>query len=325
MIRFPSLKTKYKVSVNTQIVEKRFVKLMGSQFDITVVANSKSLANSFIDSAIEEITRIENLISEFNPETQVSIINKNAGIAPVIVDKELFNLTERAINFSKLTNGAFDISAASVSKIWKFDGSMTKLPSTEEIKQSTQNIDFKNIILDRKNQRIFLKNVGMKIGFGSIGKGYAADMAKNLLISKGVSAGIINASGDMNSWGKQIDGKEWTVGITNPLNKNNSFAFFSLFDSAVATSGNYEKFLTIDNKRYSHIIDPRNGYPSSGIASVTVFAKSAELANGLSTSVVVMGKDSGMDLINQIPSVSAVLIDENGKIYYSKNIEINRK
>lgn len=311
--------------INKQSLQKRFVKLMGSQFDITVVADSISLANDYIDMAIDEITRIENLISEWKPETQLSLVNSNAGIQPVKVDKELFDLTQRAISFSRITDGAFDISFAAATKIWKFDGSVTEVPSAEAIKESTRNIGYQNIILDAQNQTIFLKNAGMKIGFGSIGKGYGADMAKKLLISKGVIAGIINASGDMNSWGKQPDGQEWTIGITNPLNKEQAFAVFPLYDSAVATSGVYEKFLTINNKRYSHIIDPRTGYPSTGISSVTVFAKSAELANGLSTSIVVMGKEAGLDLINQIPGVSAVIVDDNNKISFSDNIKINQK
>lgn len=318
-------KLSYAKNPKSGILQKRFVKLMGSQFDITVVADSEQLANEYIDLAIAEITRIENLISEWKPETQLSSVNQNAGIQPIKVDKELFDLTARAYSFSKITDGAFDISFAAATKIWKFDGSVTQLPSAEEVAESTKNIGYQNIILDRENQTIFLKNSGMKIGFGSIGKGYAADMAKKLLISKGVTAGIINASGDMSSWGKQPDGKEWTIGITNPLNKEQTFAYFPLNESAVATSGIYEKFLTIGNKRYSHIIDPRTGYPSTGISSVTVFAKSAELANGLSTSIVVMGIETGLDLINQIPSISALVIDDNGKIYYSDTIEINKK
>lgn len=144
------------------------------------------------------------------------------------------------------------------------------------------------------------------------------------MMAKGVVAGIINASGDMNTWGKQPDGKEWTVGITNPMNKDRVFAVFPLTNSAVVTSGNYEKYVMLNNKRYSHIIDPRTGYPATGIASVTVFAKSAEMANGLSTSVVVLGRETGMNLIDQIPQVSAVIVDDAGKVYYSRNAHIKK-
>ncbi|MBN9284737.1 MULTISPECIES: FAD:protein FMN transferase [Flavobacterium] len=311
-------------TLSAQIAQKRVVKLMGSRFDITIVAKDAPTADAYIDTAVAEITRIENLISEWMPHTQVSQINQNAGIKPVVVDKELFDLTERAIGFSKLTDGAFDISFAAADKIWKYDGSMTELPSPEAVKESVKKIGYQNIILDREKSTIFLKLPGMKIGFGSIGKGYAADKTKDFMMAKGVVAGIINASGDMNTWGKQPDGKEWTVGITNPMNKDRVFAVFPLTNSAVVTSGNYEKYVMLNNKRYSHIIDPRTGYPATGIASVTVFAKSAEMANGLSTSVVVLGRETGMNLIDQIPQVSAVIVDDAGKVYYSRNAHIKK-
>lgn len=312
------------IALQAQVVQKRTVKLMGSRFDITISAKSAQIAEAYIDTAIIEIERIENVISEWRTETLVSEINRNAGIKPVKVTPELFGLTERALGFSKLTDGAFDISFASMDKIWKYDGSMTELPSKESVKKSVAKVGYKNIILDKKNSTIFLKLPGMKIGFGSIGKGYAADKTKELMLSKGVTAGIINASGDMNTWGKQPDGNEWTIGITNPMNQNKVFATFPLSGNAVVTSGDYEKFVILDGKKYSHIIDPRTGYPAHGISSVTVFATSAELANGLSTSIMVMGKDAGLNLINQIPGMSCVIVDENGQIFYSDTIDIKK-
>lgn len=312
------------IALQAQVVQKRTVKLMGSRFDITISAKSAQIAEAYIDTAIIEIERIENVISEWRTETLVSEINRNAGIKPVKVTSELFGLTERALGFSKLTDGAFDISFASMDKIWKYDGSMTELPSEESVKKSVAKVGYKNIILDKNNSTIFLKLPGMKIGFGSIGKGYAADKTKELMLSKGVTAGIINASGDMNTWGKQPDGKEWTIGITNPMNQNKVFAAFPLSGNAVVTSGDYEKFVILDGKKYSHIIDPRTGYPARGISSVTVFANSAELANGLSTSIMVMGKDAGLNLINQIPGMSCVIVDENGQIFYSDTIDIKK-
>lgn len=175
-------------------------------------------------------------------------------------------------------------------RIWQFDGSMTVMPSKEEITASVSKVGYQNITLDKENSTVFLKLEGMKIGFGAIGKGYAADKAKDLLISKGVTSGIINASGDMNTWGKQPNGKEWKVAITNPMDKNKVFALLPITNGAVVTSGNYEKFVNFNGKRYTHIIDPRTGYPSSGIISVTVFAPKAELADALATSVFVMEK-----------------------------------
>jgi len=303
---------------------KRTLKLMGSRFDITVVANDSTQANKHIDTAVAEILRIEKLISSWDADSQTSEINRNAGIKPVKVDAELFNLIERAIGISKLTDGAFDISYASMDNIWKFDGSMTTMPSEKEITASVEKVGYQNIILDKKKITIYLKLKGMKIGFGAIGKGYAADKAKTLLMSKGVTSGIINASGDMNTWGQQTNGEDWKVAITNPMDKHKVFALLPITNGAVVTSGNYEKYVNFNGKRYTHIIDPRTGYPSSGIISVTVFAPKAELADALATSVFVMGKEAGLDRINQLPKIECIIIDDNGNISKSKNIEINK-
>ncbi len=304
-----------------QEIHKRTLKLMGSRFDITVVANAKEEANNYIDLAVAEISRIEKLISSWDKNSQTSLINKNAGIKAVKVDEELFNLINRAIKISKLTNGAFDISYASMDKIWKFDGSMTTMPSAEKIKNSVSKVGYKNIILNHEKQTVFLKHKGMKIGFGAIGKGYAADKAKALLKEKGVSSGIINASGDLNTWGKQQDKQNWKVAIKNPLNKNKVFALLPIYESAVVTSGNYEKYVMFNDKRYTHIIDPRTGYPSQGIVSVSVFAPRAELADALATSIFVMGKDVGLDFINQLKGIECIIVDDTGKIHYSNNIK----
>ncbi|WP_127140631.1 FAD:protein FMN transferase [Flagellimonas marinaquae] len=310
---------------NAQEIFHKTTKLMGSRFDLTVVANDSTEGRKYIEIAIEEITRIEKLISSWDTNSQTSEINRNAGIKPVKVDKELFDLIERAIAISKLTDGAFDISYASMDRIWKFESSMTKMPSKEEIAASVEKVGYENILLDKANHTVFLKKIGMKIGFGAIGKGYAADTTKQLLISKGVSSGIINASGDMNTWGKQPNGEDWTVAITNPMNKNKAFALLPLKQGAVVTSGDYEKFVMFDGIRYAHIINPKTGYPSRGIISVTVFAPSAELADALATSIFVMGKDIGLDRINQIPNVECIIIDTEGRVHQSQNIKINEK
>ncbi|MAP93311.1 MAG: thiamine biosynthesis protein ApbE [Ponticaulis sp.] len=309
----------------SQEIFKRTLKLMGSRFEITVVAKDSIEANDYIDAAVVEITRIEKLISSWDPASQTSEINRNAGIKPVKVDEELYNLIGRSVEISKLTDGAFDISFASMDKIWKFDGSMTQMPSKEAIKQSVSKVGYQNIILDPENLTVFLKLEGMKIGFGAIGKGYAADKAKKLLIEKGVSGGIINASGDMNTWGTQPDGEFWKVAITNPMDKNKAFALLPLNENAVVTSGNYEKYVTFNNIRYTHIIDPRTGYPATGIISATVFAPKAEIADALATSIFVMGKDVGIDFINQLPKIECIIIDEKGEIFTSENIEIAHK
>lgn len=304
-------------------IYKRTLKLMGSRFEITVIAGNKAEADEYIDLAVTEIVRIEKLISSWDPNSQTSEINRNAGLKAVTVNRELFSLIQRAIKISEITDGAFDISYASMDRIWKFDGSMNEMPSEEEIKASVAKVGFKNILLDEKNSTVFLKKSGMKIGFGAIGKGYAADKAKDLLLSKGVPGGIINASGDMNTWGKQPDGREWMVALTNPLNKDQAFALLPIREGAVVTSGDYEKFVQFNGVRYSHIINPKTGYPATGIISVSVFAPKAELADALATSVFVLGKNVGLNRIDQLPQVECIIIEANGNIITSKNIKIN--
>ena len=307
-----------------QITHKRKLYMLGSPFEMTVVAKDTLQGNYFIDLAVAEVRRVENLISDWIPTTQISQVNKNAGINPVKVDKEVFNLVDRAIKVSHITSGAFDISYASMDKIWKFDGSMKEMPTQEAIKKSVSKIGYKNIILDSKKQTIFLKNEGMKLGLGGIGQGFIADKVKELLFSKGCISGIVNVSGDINAWGKQPDGKPWTVGIVNPLNKNKIFATFPLENSAVETSGSYEKFVVFNGIRYSHIIDPRTGYPTNGVVSVSVFAKQTEIADALATGIFVLGVEVGLDLVNQLKGIECVMVDDKGKIHSSKGIDIKK-
>lgn len=308
----------------SQNVYTRSIKLMGSQFEITVVANSKDEGSKYIDIAIHEIQRIEKLISSWNVNSQTSLINKNAGVKPVIVDDELFQLINRSLKISKLTDGAFDISYASMDRIWKFDGSMIEMPKKELIQKSVEKVGYHNIILDASNNSVFLKLEGMKIGFGAIGKGYAADKVKGLLQEKGVKAGIINASGDLNAWGKQPDGSSWMVAIVNPLNKKKVFSWLPVNNNAVVTSGDYEKYVTFNGELYSHIIDPRTGYPSTGILSATIFTSNAELADALATAVFVMGVDVGLSFINQLKGVGCILVDKDNNILTTKNINLNQ-
>jgi thiamine biosynthesis lipoprotein len=298
--------------------------MLGSPFEITVVAQDTLKANEYIDVAIAEVKRIENLISDWIPTTQISEINNNAGIQPIKVSDELFDLLERALKISKLTNGAFDISYASMDKIWKFDGSMKEMPTPEAIKESVSKIGYENIILNDKEKTVFLKLGGMKLGLGGIGQGYIADKVKELLMSKGCKSGLVNVSGDINAWGKQPNGESWKVGIVNPMNKNNIFATFPLVNSAVETSGSYEKYVVFNGIRYSHIIDPRSGYPATGIVSVSVFAKQTEIADALATGIFVLGVEVGLDLVNQLKGIECIIVDDKGKIHSSKGIDIKK-
>ena len=310
-------------SYSQQIFKKK-QNLLGSPFEITVVASDSIQGNQFLELAISEVKRVENLISDWIPTSQISTVNKNAGIAPIKVDNEVFELVERAVRISKLTSGAFDISYASMDRIWKFDGSMKEMPTAEAIKNSVAKVGYQNIILNKNESSIFLKNEGMKLGLGGIGQGYIADKIKVVLQENGCSSGLVNVSGDINTWGKQPNGLPWSVGIINPMNKNKVFATFPLDDRAVETSGSYEKYVTFNGKRYSHIIDPRTGYPASGIISVSVFAKQTELADALATGIFVLGIEVGLDLVNQLNGIDCIIVDDKGAVHVSKNIDIKK-
>lgn len=309
---------------NGQILRKRTTLLMGGRFDITIVAKDSLSAEQNIDEIIAEITRIENLISDWKSDSQVSEVNQNAGICPVKVDREVFELTQRAIRFSEITNGSFDISFAAMDKIWKFDGSMKSMPTPEAIKKSVEKVGYKNIVLDSLQSTIFLKLKGMKIGFGALGEGYATDKCRDMMLTKGIKAGIVNGSGDMSTWGKQPNGKAWNIGITNPFHPDKLLAVVPLGQEAVTTSGSYEKFVVFDGKRYAHIINPTTGYPATGLCSVTVFGPNAETANGLSTSLMVLGEKAGLLLLEKHPHYSCVMITDNGKVVKSKNFRIKK-
>lgn len=291
-----------------QQVFKKQATQMGSIFEFFVVENDSAHAQQLFQSVIAEIERIEDLISEWRPHTQISEVNRQAGICPVRVDKEVFDLTRRAIEYSQMSDGAFDISIAGLNRIWVFDGSMEQLPAQEVIRKSVQHVGYQHIILDSTNSTIFLEKKGMKIGFGSIGKGYAADKGRELLQSIGVKGGIVNASGDVAAWGTQPKNQPWKVGIRNPFKPHKMLRILSLKNGSVTTSGSYEKFAEINGRRYSHIIDPKTGWPSTGLTSVSVWGPSAEFANFLSTSIMVLGKKEGKALLKKFPNYKGVII-----------------
>jgi thiamine biosynthesis lipoprotein len=300
------------------------MKLMGNHFEITVVANDESWANEKIQIGVNEIKRIEKLLTTYNSESETNLINANAGIKQTKVSAEIIELIERANRISSVTQGAFDISYGSIDKsLWNFDSSMTSLPSKEQAKENVQLINYKNILINKEAQTIFLKEKGMRIGFGGIGKGYAAEMAKNKMKAAGVQSGVVNASGDLTTWGTQPSGEKWTIGIVHPEFKNDIFSYMNISDLAVATSGNYEKFIIIDGKKYSHTINPKTGLPIRGIKSVTIISSNAEIADAMATPVMIMGTTAGLDMINQINNIEAIIIDDDNVLYTSKNIQLN--
>jgi FAD:protein FMN transferase len=295
---------------------------MGNAFELTAIHDVEDVCIKAVDEGIKEIQRIENLLSTYKETSEVSAINAAAGIEPIKVSKEVFELVKRSRRISSMTQGAFDISYGGVDKsLWNFDTKMTSLPSKEIAAKSVHLVNWKNIYLDDFKQTIFLAEKGMRIGFGGIGKGYAAEMAKYKMKQYNIKNGVVNAAGDLAVWGKQADDKPWNIGIAFPDYKDSLFTSLTLTDGAIATSGNYEKYILIDGKKYSHTIDTRTGMPVSGIKSVSIICPHAELADALTTPVMVMGIDAGLHMVNQMKNISAIIIDENNEVYTSKNLK----
>jgi thiamine biosynthesis lipoprotein len=299
------------------------MKLMGNHFELSVVAGDQEQAFQWIDGGVQEIQRIERLLTTFDEASETNLINRNAGIAPVRVSRETFDLIQRSVRISGITQGAFDISYGSVDKrLWNFDQQMQRLPDKATARERVSLINYRNILLDTGSSMVFLKNKGMRIGFGGIGKGYAAERAKTVMQEMGVRSGVVNASGDLVAWGHQPDGKPWTIGISNPDAPEKVIGILNVTDMALATSGNYEKYVLIDGKRYSHTIDPRTGLPVTGVKSVTIICPNAEIADAMATPVMIMGVRAGMDMINQISHLEAIIIDDDNKVYKSDHLRL---
>jgi FAD:protein FMN transferase len=311
------------VAVSQKFVVKKECKLMGNRFELSVVTGDESWGKETIEKGISEIQRIEKLLTTFSDDSETNHVNRQAGIMPAEVSRETFELIQRSIRISGITQGAFDITYGSIDKrLWNFDQQMTALPDREVAKKMVRLINYRNIELDTEKCTVFLKERGMRIGFGGIGKGYAAERAKIIMKEAGAESGVVNASGDLTAWGLQPNGQNWTIGIVNPNVKEEVFSYMSISDMAVATSGNYEKYVMIGGKKYSHTIDPGTGYPVTGIKSVTIITTNAEIADAMATPVMIMGIRTGLDMINQIKNIEAVIIDDDDRVYTSNNINI---
>lgn len=292
-------------------------------FTFSLVAAREEIFKEWLDAAVAEVKRIEKLLTTYSETSETAQINAQAGIAAVRVSDETFDLIQRSLFLSEITQGAFDITYGGIDKsLWNFDRTMTSLPSPEKALQSVHLVNYKNVILNESEKTVFLKEKGMRLGFGGIGKGFAAEKVKSVLQKVGVTDGIVNASGDLCAWGTQPNGNPWTVGIAHPDLRDAPFSYLSISNKAIATSGTYEKFITINGKRYSHTINPKTGLPVQGIKSVTIIAPNAELADALATPVSVMGIKSGLYLIEQIPEVHAIVIDDQNNLFKTSQIQL---
>ncbi len=295
-------------------------KLMGSDFKLGIVMSDQKKAEDLLQIGIAEIQRLEKLLSTFLPNSEVTQINQGAAVKPVVVSKECFELVQRSIRISQLTNGSFDISTSPLKQLYQFDAKSFAMPSEQRIRKTLKAVGYQNIVLNPKAQSVQFLHKGTCISFAAIGKGYAADKVKQLWKAEGVSSGYINASGDLTAFGSSPDQAPWKIGIANPDTKTKTLMYIPLQNAAVATSGDYEQYFMQQGIRYSHNINPHTGLPLTGIKSVTVSSPSAELSDALATGVYVKGVKEGIAFVNQLPQTEAIIINDKNELFFSKDI-----
>jgi FAD:protein FMN transferase len=292
---------------------------MGSAFEFVLLA-PEGRSEGLIEMCIDEVKRIEYLLTEFSGTSQTALLNRLSGIEPVDVEPEVYAILKRSSAISGITQGAFDITASLLKKLYNFRNEKFSMPDNERIRKALEKVGYEKIKFLGDN-KVYLAEPGMHIGFGAIGKGYAADRVKQLMIDHGVYNGVINASGDLTAWGCKGDGRPWTIGIADPANPAQAILRIPVNNAAVATSGDYEQYFELNGERYSHTIDPKNGLPVKGIKSVTVVSASAELADALATAVFIMGANVGIHFIEQLPNTYALLINDHNEILMSGNFK----
>jgi FAD:protein FMN transferase len=302
---------------------KRNAVLMGTNIELTAAETDRSRVNDAFDAALREISSIEDMMSEWKEGSPISRVNQEAGREPVPVPEELFHVIEAAQKISELSGGAFDISWAAMRGVWKFSKGEEKVPAPDEIRAKLPLIDYKSIQLDDSKKTVFLKKPGMAIGLGGIAKGYAVDRAMQVLIRQGIANAIVKAGGDMRVQGTE-DGRPWSIGIQDPRNREKLIARLPLSNISISTSGDYEHYFVKNGRLYHHIIDPKTGYPARACRSVTILAPDTLTSDPLATAVFVLGPEKGMKLIENLPGIQAIIVDDQGRVRYSSGIKPKR-
>jgi thiamine biosynthesis lipoprotein len=311
-----------KTLTNNLTTFRRSVRLMGDKFEISVVGKDPLLADEQIDIAINEINRVDRLLSTFSEDSNINRINRNAGIEPVKVSSEVFRLIDRALQISDLTHGAFDITYFAGTG---YTGDDAALATNADVKIAPSPVmltNYKSLVTDAAKQTIFLKEKGMRIGFGANSRGYAADRAKYVLQMNGVSSGVINAGGDLLTWGTQPNLKPWTVAAADPEKRDQPFAHLNISNMAFATSVNAEKYTSISDKKFVNVVTAKKGFPVSEITSVSIVSPTAELSDAMASPIINIGVNAGLYLINQLNQIACIIIDDQNRIYTSKDVSI---
>ena len=291
--------------------------VMGTEVTLRFFLADDEKALAARDAVVAEMHRIDSTMSPFKESSLISKINREAAEHPVVISKEFYALVLQSLMISKMTEGSFDITLSSVGYL--YDYRLKKKPSAAQLKEKLPLINYQSIVLDADKNTIAFKQKGVKIDFGGIAKGLAVDNSINILKSFGVKQASVTAGGDTYVLGDN-DGKMWRVGIKHPRAESKLVSILPLADTAISTSGDYERFFIEDGERYHHIINPSTGKSITGIQSVTVLTSNSTFADALSTSVFVLGLEKGMALVDKLDNVSAIIVDAKGKMFYSRDL-----
>ncbi len=291
--------------------------LMDTVVTITVVSDNPERAEGAIDEAFKEIKRLEGIVNFYSEESELSLINRNAGIRPIKVSEDMLDILKKSIEVSDLTGGAFDVTTGPLTRLWDFQKGI--VPDEREIKNALKYVNYREIVIDERSHTVFLKRKGMLIDLGGIAKGYAADRAADILRKSGIRSFLIAIAGDIRAEGLKPDGKPWMIGIKHPRAEG-IIATLPLTDASISTSGDYERFFFINSKRYHHILNPFTGYPSSSTGGVTVITDRGYLSDSLATAAFVLGPEKALPMIERL-GYKAVFITEEKKVYEAGKIE----
>src|SRR6266508_1216217 len=302
---------------------KRAQFLMGTLVELTAVAPGDVIAQAALTAGFQEIRRLENMLSTWIETSELSRVNQAAGLEPIGVSAETFDLLRRALEVAEYTEGGFNIAIGPAVRLWNIPEA-PRIPSGMELAIAAQYVDYHRIHLDASSRSVFLERPGMRIDVGGIGKGFAAEKAAAVMREVGASGGLVAAAGDFRVFGKRADGTAWPVGIQQPRQDGSVLAMLDSTDEAISTSGDYERFFIKDGVRYHHILDPRTLQPARLCQSVTIVAPDATVADALATGVFVMGPVQGLALVERL-GFGAVIVDAQGGISISSTIRTRVK
>ena len=293
------------------------IDLMGTRVSVELWADDEARGRELVADVMREYHRIDDAMSTYKPDSEISRVNAHAAEAPMVISAELFGLVERSLELSKMSDGAFDITYDSVGYLYDFRA--RQRPTDRQIDERIDAVDYRHVVLDRARSTIFFKANGVRINLGGIAKGYVVERAAAMLRASGVEHALLNAGGDTRVIGDRR-GQPWIVGIRHPRVADEVVTRLPLVDEAISTSGDYERYFEENGHRYHHIINPATGRPTEGILTVTVIGPDGTMTDGLDTAIFVLGVDRGLELIEAYPEYETIIVDAAGKVAYSKGL-----